>query len=110
VRKAPAILFSLLLAWTQVAVGMQSAPNRQTARPSCCCDCRCCVTPASPSSTPAPVAPARASDQNQLSIPSLAAPAWSLPGVEAQIFSSFTPSSLTATGVPLYTRHCALLV
>ncbi|MEK7707805.1 MAG: hypothetical protein AAB380_07400, partial [Verrucomicrobiota bacterium] len=78
-----------------------------------CCGCGqtdCCVTPASSDSQPGTATPVPASFQNQLSIFAPAALAWTLPGVAAQTFSPAASASLTATGVPLFTRHCARLI
>jgi len=113
VKRLFAILFSLLLVWVQ-AVAAAPVPATGAERASCaCCKCDkvcCCVTPTSPDTAPATATPVRAGVQNELSILASPSVAWTLPATEPQILSPPASSPLTATGVPLFTRHCALLI
>jgi hypothetical protein len=108
-----AILFSLLLVWMQ-AVAATQAPISGVKRAVCtCCDCGrtdCCVTPTSVPAAPTPAAPIRTGVQNELGLFAPASVAWTLPAVEVQVFSPAAFSPLTTADVPLFTRHCALLI
>jgi len=113
VKQFSTILLSLLFVWMQAVVAAQ-APVGGVKRATCsCCNCGgtdCCVTPSSPDTAPAPAAPVRTGVQNELSILSPISVAWTLPVAEPQISSPSVSSSQVATGVPLFTRHCALLI
>jgi len=114
VRKALAILFSLLLVYAQV-VATTCAPVMAPPKTACtCCDCGsadCCVTQSSsPHPAPVPVAPVRAGIENQLSVLSAGSLVWVLPQADASPFSPPAASSLIAVVVPLFARHCALLI
>jgi hypothetical protein len=113
VKRLFAILCSLLFVWTQAVAARQTLPASagRAARACCCCNqTDCCVTPSSPDSQPGTATAVPASFQNQLAILASAALAWTLPGVAAQTFSPAISALLTATGVPLYTRHCARML
>jgi hypothetical protein len=113
VKRLTAILFSLLLIWMQTVVGAQPPVRGAESTECACSNCGkacCCVTPSSPDSAPAPATPVRAGVQNELSILAPISVAWALPAIEQQISSLSVSSSPTATGVPLFTRHCALLI
>src|ERR1051325_1702944 len=114
-KRLSAILLSLLLMGTQAVLVAQPPTNAGTRSACKCCDCgkvNCCVTPTHPGSAPAPAAPVRANTQNELSAFTLTLVAWTLPAAARQQISipSISSSSRLATGVPLFTRHCALLV
>ena len=113
-RKLLAILFSLSLVWAQV-MAVAQAPVVASQNAICtCCDCGetdCCVTQSSsPGSVPAPTAPVRAGIENQLSVLSAGSLVWVLPQADASPFSPPTASSLITVVVPLFARHCALLI
>jgi hypothetical protein len=114
VRKLLAILFSLSLVCAQI-VAATRAPVVTPPKAICaCCDCGstdCCVTQSSsPCSVPAPIAPVRAGIENQISILSAGSLVWVLPQADASPFSHPTASSLITAAVPLFARHCALLI
>jgi hypothetical protein len=113
VKRLSAILLSLLLVWMQAVVGAQTPVSGVTPATCTCCDCGrtdCCVTSSSPDSAPAPAAPVRAGVQIELSILAPTSVAWTLPATEPHILSLSASSPLTAMGVPLFTRDCALLI
>jgi hypothetical protein len=59
---------------------------------------------------PAPAVPAQTASQNQISLPAPATVVWLLPNHPANPFASASVSPLAATGIPLYTRNCTLLI
>jgi hypothetical protein len=113
VRKALAILFSLSLVCAQVAAAARGPAVAPPKAICACCDCGstdCCVTQsASPRSAPAPIAPVRAGLDGQLSGLSPSSLAWVLPQADGRPFPPPTVSLITAA-VPLFARHCALLI
>jgi len=110
VRKLLAILFSLLLVWTQTEIAAQLPATRPPAATRACCECGCCVSQPSPVSAPAPAAPARYAIEQQLSTPPATSALWVLPEAEARSVSVPSSSPLIAAGAPLYERNCALLL
>jgi hypothetical protein len=114
VKRLPAILFSVLLVWMQVASApvLASAVCVKPAMGNCadCCDrIACCAKPTS-NPQPAPAVPAQSNTQNQISLLAPAIVAWTLPENPANAISSVTTSPLTAAGTPLYARNCVLLL
>jgi hypothetical protein len=113
VRKALAILFSLSLVCAQVVAATRGPAVVPQKAICACCDCGstdCCVAPSSSSgSAPVPAAPVRAGIENQLSVLSASSLAWVLPQADASPFSPPT-ASLIPVVVPLFARHCALLI
>jgi hypothetical protein len=106
-------LFSLLLVWMQTVVGAQSTVRSAESTECICSNCGkacCCVTPSSPDSAPAPATPVRAGVQTELTMLASTSVAWTQPATEPQVPSLSASSPLTAMGVPLFTRHCALLI
>ena len=102
-----------MLVWMQAVLADQAPVNGVTGAVCTCCDCGgtdCCVTPSSSAPQPTPTTPARTGVQNEVSFFAPASVAWTLPVTEARISSPSASSSLIATGVPLFTRHCALLI
>jgi hypothetical protein len=113
VKRLFAILFSLLLVWAQAFASTTPVVVSGDSAACGCIECGamcCCVTPSTPDSQPAPAAPVRAGTQNELSICSPTLVAWTLPACEAHVLSSVSSLPSTAMGVPLFTRHCALLI
>jgi hypothetical protein len=114
VKRLSAILFSVLLVWAQLVPAQASADGAKPAVASCdkpCCHANCCMAGSSSNSQPAPAVPAQKTGaQNQISFLASAVVAWTLPENPANLISSTVASPLTATGVPLYERHCALLL
>ena len=115
VKPISAILLSVLLIWAPVGFTAATAASPQTpARKHCACaGLSCCVTPSAPASQPLPAAPVRgaapdaslqllwASAVHVLGLPELTVPALS--------FSDFS-SFKHAAAVPLYYRHCSVLI
>jgi hypothetical protein len=113
VKRWFAILFGVMLLWTQFAPA-QPVPSAVKCAKACCNAAHplpCCTTPACESRPSAPVAPSQkaGSPERVLNLLSSAvSPA--LPGIAANQ-NAFPPSgSLLAVGAPLYERNCALLI
>jgi hypothetical protein len=113
VKRLSAILFSVLLVWMQTVVSTQPTVLSTESTECMCSNCGktcCCVTPFSPDSAPAPATPVRAGVQTELTMLAATLVAWTLPATEPQVPSLSASPPLTAMGVPLFTRHCALLI
>jgi len=113
VKTTLAILFSLSLVWAQFAWGGATSAASQPA--ACkCCGCGgtdCCVSESSsPTSTPVPAPPVRAAFENGISFSATAGVAWVLPVLEIELAAPSSFGFLWSAGVPLFTRHCALLI
>jgi len=110
-KRAATIILSLTLVWLQVMASAQSISIPPLSPCDCCTpeNACCCVEQSDPKPTPIPAAPvfARASIDFAAVIPSLAA--WTLPATALALVSSVDPS-ISAPVVPLFTRHCALLI
>src|ERR1700722_16437143 len=103
-----------MLMWTQVAPAFATASTPDCCRltmgkqPDCCAQMPCCAAkqsaPAESTPTPAPSA-----NDTQLSVlaPTIS---WVLPANEQKTFSSITLPPTDAADMPLYARHCALLL
>jgi len=111
-KRLSAIALGLLLLWVQVFV--LALPTGAAAPAPCrCCECQqtdCCVSESSATQQPIAAAPVQTVQLglNLFSLP--ASPVWLLPPGEADIFSTASASPLSAARVPLFTRHCALLI
>jgi len=112
VKRFSAILFGLLLVWAQLLAAPMPACSRQPVRACCHCGGKmsCCAAQPSPCSQSAPAVPAPSGMQNQFSFLAPALMVWALPENEAGSISSAFVSPLTASGTPLYARHCARLI
>jgi hypothetical protein len=114
VKLFTAILFSALLLLTPFASVQASASIcRPAPKMACChagCPMACCQT--SDSHPPAaPTLPAQKDGaQAQISAFTLSLALWSLPESASVGFSSSSESALKLAPMPLYTRHCALLL
>jgi hypothetical protein len=114
VKKPLAILFSLLLVWAQV-IFSAPVPDTTVLNTTCtCCACGgtgCCLSESSSSaSTPPPAPPVRASYENGVSFSATTSVAWTLPMLDAEEASPSAIGLLKSVRVPLFTRHCALLI
>jgi hypothetical protein len=112
VKRFSAILFSSLLVWAQLPAAPMPACSQQPVRACCHCGGKmsCCAAQPVSGSQSAPAVPAPSGIQNQFLLPAPALMVWALPENEAgSIFSAFV-SPLTASGTPLYARHCARLI
>lgn len=110
-KRLSAMILSLLLLWVQVLVMAQ--PLGAAATPCRCCDCQqtdCCVSESSSTPQPLTTAPVQSVQLNfnLFSPPPLLV--WLLPPGQADGLSAPSASPLSATRVPLFTRHCALLI
>jgi len=106
-----AIVCSLLLAGMPVILAQAPAAGVVRVAHACChCGKACCTAPASPASQPVPATPVPAPSQIQLLTLAPAALLWTLPDMPAADFSASVSSPVTATGAPLYARHCAFLI
>lgn len=113
-KRAVAIVLSLILIGIQAMATAQVLPPRAAASACDCCAkqeiCRCCcVAPAAPDAIPFPAAPASTSASLDFTtiVPKLLA--WTLPSTAPAIVSS-TDTSASSLAVPLFQRDCALLI
>jgi hypothetical protein len=110
-KRTAAIILSLMFTGLQV---MSSVPIFSSAtQASRCCGCKkheCCVAGSNPDAQPLPAAPAPANPQHELSLLPAVAVAWTLPLSDYPSAISADRLSPLATAVPLFTRHCALLI
>jgi hypothetical protein len=114
VKTPLAILFSLLLIWAQVAFnGPVSSLARQAVTCKCCAcgGTNCCLSDSAPTdSSPLSAPPARTAFASEILVAAPALLAWTLPLETARTFSFSDGGLLQSAGVPLFTRHCALLI
>jgi hypothetical protein len=116
VKPFTAILFSVLLVWTQItSASVSISPVCTTPAAQHCnggCDqMACCESKPLPNSRPAPVVPAQSNFQNQVPFPALTQFVWTLPKKSATgVPSASASSSLATVENPLYERNCALLL
>jgi hypothetical protein len=115
VKQLTAILFSVLLVWTQIAPAPVSdstacVKSAMGNCADCCARMACCATKPASNSQSAPAVPTQSNFQNQISLLTPAIVAWTLPENSAGSISSITLSPLMAMGAPLYARHCTLLL
>jgi hypothetical protein len=116
-KRAAAFILSLTVIWLQMMASAQtlSGAHASGVEPKCdCCVqkevCRCCcVAPAEPDAKPLPAIPAVASAIFDFSLLLPKQVAWLLPASAPAIVTS-PDSSPLSPAVPLFTRHCALLI
>jgi hypothetical protein len=116
-KRAAAFILSLTVIWLQMMASAQTLSRSRTpaAEPECgCCVqkavCRCCcVAPAEPDAKPLPAIPVVASATLDFSLLLPKQVTWLLPASASAIVSS-SDSSFLSPAVPLFTRHCALLI
>ena len=111
-KRPAAIVLSLILIWIQAVAAVRTTSAAPPAMCGCCA-CKkmeCCVAQSTPGSQPLPAAPAPvpAQQQHYSAVLSVLA-AWVLPAAPSQISSSDN-APLLALSVPIFTRHCALLI
>jgi hypothetical protein len=113
VKVFTAILFSLLLALTPFAP-LQAASTCPPAKRMACCTASChmaCCAHQNGDSNSVPAVPSQKNGApNQVSLLALAVVLWTLPEQPDSLISSADASPQTTTGMPLYARHCALLL
>lgn len=111
-KRAAAIVLSLMFLWLQAMSSAQT--SFLPAKAVCaCCDCKqmdCCVTPAAPDSQSLPVTVVPTGSQHNLSVPVSTLVAWTLPATAPAQISASASAPLPAPGVPIFTRHCARLI
>ncbi len=113
VKKSLACFLSLVLVWMQATFALGTVPTIAERAACRCCDCGgsgCCVSESAPESQPLPAIPPAPGYSTQVWLRPSPAPAWPLSATESLQFSSSRSLSLTTIGVPLFTRHCALLI
>jgi len=111
-KRTVAIILSLTVIWLQVLASAQTLSNPTPAQSCGCCTSKqacCCVEQSAPDAAPVPAAPASSHAALDLTavLPKLLA--WTLPATAPAKVSSFDRSS-SLLAVPLFTRHCALLI
>lgn len=111
-KRLSAMILSLLLLWAQVFVLAQ--PVGAATPTACrCCDCQqtdCCVSETSSAPQPLAGSPVQSVQPNLNQFTITASPAWLLPSGESDVFFTASASPLAAARVPIFTRHCALLI
>jgi len=111
-KRAAAIVLSLIFVWLQEMSAARSlaAP---IAKACACCDCKkteCCVSEATPDAQPPVALPATGAPTADFSVFIPALVTWTLPGSATARFSPSDSAPFAAPAVPLFTRHCALLI
>jgi len=111
-KRAAAIVLSLMLLWVQA---LASAPSNLVGAvaPADRCPCRkpCCVSQATTDSQSLPLAPATGGSLTPDFSALLAVMvAWTLPSASASQFYCVASAPSPVPAVPLFTRHCALLI
>ena len=113
-KRVAAFLLSLIVIWLQVVVSAQTLSASAVATPQCaCCSGKkacCCVEEATPVSTPLAATPVSASASIDFTAVLAKVTAWTLPAAAPAIVSSADSASASSLAVPLFTRHCALLI
>jgi hypothetical protein len=112
VKRFFAILSSLLLVWAQFAPAgaVPMVCGKPVVSADACSQMACCMAKPVSDPQPAPAVPAQTASQNQISLLAPAMVVWLLPNRPANPFASASVSPLAATGIPLYTRNCTLLI
>jgi hypothetical protein len=112
VKRFFAILFSVLLVGAQFtpALAMPMACGKPFVSADACSQMACCMAKPVSDPQPTPAVPAQTASQNQISLLAPAKVIWLLPNHPANPFSSASVSPFAATGIPLYTRNCTLLI
>jgi hypothetical protein len=113
-KLALAIICSFLLAGTPLLVAQPTAKSACAQQVRSCCKggaaMPCCQAKPSSDSQRAPVTPAPATGQSQLSLLAPAVLIWTLPENPANLIDSkYTPFP-TVSGAPLFARNCARLL
>lgn len=111
-KRLSAIVLSLLILWVQVFVMARTVKADAPAKCTCCA-CKktnCCVSQSSGSTAPLPAATVQTSPQNLNSFSFTHSVAWTLPCSDKKLSAADNASPLFAVCVPLFTRHCALLI
>jgi hypothetical protein len=110
-KRVAAIVLSLMFVWLQAVSSAQTTflPAPAGCR---CCDCKanCCVSAATPATQPPATIPAAGSFPSDFSLFAPALVTWTLPVTVPSPFSSSDSAPLPALAVPLFTRHCAMLI
>jgi len=112
-RRAFAIVFSLLLVIGQWASAMPSAPQRlATACKACTCQkMACCVAPASaPTAPQAPANESRSTEQQLLTALATITVALAEPISTTLPLGKVTPLVTPVPAVPLYCQNCTFLI
>jgi hypothetical protein len=111
VKRLSAILFGLLLVWTQLLAAPTPPASAQPAHACCHCGGKmsCCAAPSS-GSQPMPAVPSNAGTQKQFSISAPAIVTGALPENRVGLICSASRLSLMPDGAPLYARDCARLI
>jgi hypothetical protein len=110
-KRALAIVCSLLLVWTQFVLAQAPSAGEKAPVRACCSDCKSSCCAAGPSlPAPAPVSTTPVSSSTHLLTLAPAALVWTLPPAAARPLSAFAFASPLTPGAPLYARNCALLI
>jgi hypothetical protein len=111
-KRVAAILLSLTFLWLQVVASARPASFAPAPQVCTCCDCKqtnCCVRE-TPSEAPQPAAlPANANAATDFPLFTPTQVRWTLPVAPTQFLCSDS-APLPTPAVPLFTRHCALLI
>jgi hypothetical protein len=111
-KRFAAIVLSLTFVWLQVAVSARTTSFAAAPKVCTCCDCKqtsCCVRETPPEAPQPAALPANANAAPDFSLFTPTQVSWTLPVPPAHLASSDS-APLPALAVPLFTRHCALLI
>jgi len=112
-KRAAAFLLSLTVIWLQVLASAQTLSTPTPEQPCPCCVAKkscCCVEESAPSPAPLPATPVTVSAQFDFTAVLGKVIVWTLPTAAPAIVSSSVSASASSLAVPLFTRHCALLI
>lgn len=112
-KRAAAFLLSLIVIWLQVVASALtlSTPTPEQACPCCVAkkSC-CCVEESATTTTPLPATPVAVNAPIDFTAVLAKVIAWTLPAAAPAMVSSTDSASASSLAVPLFTRHCALLI
>ena len=112
-KRVAAFVLSLMLIGLQVMASAPIAFSPATAKSCCGCGCEaggCCVRESNPAGKPVPASPAPINPHHEICLLPAEFMKWALPASRASLQADSSFSSPHATAVPLFTRHCALLI
>jgi len=112
-KRAVAILLSLVMIWVQGLASAQTLPTETAASQCGCCYAKkSCGCVAESASTTAPIPATPPSNVSVGDHPAVLASfiSWQLPPTTPELLLDSAGASLGAQSTPLFTQHCALLI
>ena len=113
VRAAIVFLVASLLIWTQAVAAVSPVVHVESAACCCCCNCGkrdCCEAPAPSNPQAPPTAAVRLAAQEQAMLPKPAVSESRTVIVSPVRKYSLPPVAQRVPALPLFQRHCALLI